>query len=366
MARPGVSYLDIAQTATKLVKQNIRPSIEEVRKVLGTGSNSTINRHLRVWREKQGNQLEAEQGLPDVLLIAVKGIYEAIEQQATQKIDSAKTEYTETINRLTQHRDQLILQNTQRLQQEAELENQLSEAQHREVTLQKQLNELTQGFDKKMGENSSLQDRLGDKENEITRLTQQLNHAQHNLDHYREATREQRENEKQRYDGELNKLEKQLHQQNALTTQAQEQVLNLTQQLESLKQHHQHGEKKLEKAIENCHQQEFMLQRQELNYKSLLECHEQMKTQHNALLDESTSDKDRLSALSIKFEKTLERVESLKVALRKAEDRINYLNDKNLFLTQEKTELASQLKLLGSLNLMNKGNIHASDIITTR
>ena len=37
MARPGVTYLDVAKTAIQLVEQKIYPSIEEIRKALGTG-----------------------------------------------------------------------------------------------------------------------------------------------------------------------------------------------------------------------------------------------------------------------------------------------------------------------------------------
>jgi hypothetical protein len=73
MARPGVTYLDIAKAATHLVEQGHYPSIEAVRHVLGTGSNGTISRYLKAWREKQGNRLEAEQGLPETLLVVVKG-----------------------------------------------------------------------------------------------------------------------------------------------------------------------------------------------------------------------------------------------------------------------------------------------------
>ena len=35
MPRPGVTYVDVAKAATQLAEQNIRPSIEAVRGVLG-------------------------------------------------------------------------------------------------------------------------------------------------------------------------------------------------------------------------------------------------------------------------------------------------------------------------------------------
>jgi len=60
MGRPGVTYLDIIKAATQLVEQGQYPSIEAVRHILSTGSNGTINRYLKAWRDKQGNRLEAE------------------------------------------------------------------------------------------------------------------------------------------------------------------------------------------------------------------------------------------------------------------------------------------------------------------
>lgn len=346
MSRPGVSYLDIANAAIKLVEKNIRPSIEEVRKELGTGSNSTINRHLRQWWEKQGRQMEAQQGLPDTLLIAVKGIYDAIQEEAVQKINAATAENTEMISRLTNQIAQLKTDNSKLAQHQSVLENQFNECQHRESTLQKKLSELSQDFDKKNIENTSQQDRIRDKENEIERLTQQLNHAHHNLDHYRDSMRQQREIETQQYDKALNKLEQELQQQRVIATEGQAQLVKLKQQHESLKQHNRHCEEKLEESLEKWHKQELALQRQEINHNNLLQQHAQLDVQHKALLEESKSDKNSSTVLKTKLEKANERIEELNIALIKYEDRVNMLNDKNIFLIQEKTELASQLKFI--------------------
>ena len=101
MARPGVTYLDVAKTAIQLVEQKIYPSIEEIRKALGTGSNSTINKYLREWRSKHGNQAELEQGLPESLLIAIRGIYDGIQEAATSKRNLIESESKHVIAELT-------------------------------------------------------------------------------------------------------------------------------------------------------------------------------------------------------------------------------------------------------------------------
>lgn len=51
MSRPGVDYETIKQTAVKLLSQGIAPSVQKIREELGTGSNTTIAEHLKVWRD---------------------------------------------------------------------------------------------------------------------------------------------------------------------------------------------------------------------------------------------------------------------------------------------------------------------------
>jgi hypothetical protein len=52
MARVGVDYETVKQTAVKLLSQGSAPSVQKIREVLGTGSNTTIAEHLKIWRDK--------------------------------------------------------------------------------------------------------------------------------------------------------------------------------------------------------------------------------------------------------------------------------------------------------------------------
>ena len=84
MARPGITYLDVARAAVQLKEQGLNPTVAEVRQILKTGSNSTINRHLRDWEEKQGDRIDAEKGIPAALLTVVRGLYDGLE--STKKL----------------------------------------------------------------------------------------------------------------------------------------------------------------------------------------------------------------------------------------------------------------------------------------
>lgn len=52
MSRPGVDYETVKHTAIKLLSQGIAPSVQKIREELGTGSNTTIADHLKVWRDE--------------------------------------------------------------------------------------------------------------------------------------------------------------------------------------------------------------------------------------------------------------------------------------------------------------------------
>jgi chromosome segregation ATPase len=268
MPRLGVTYSDVARTATKLVEQNIHPTIEEVRKLLCTGSNSTINRHLRQWRDTQGNAMEAEKGLPETLLIAVKGIYAAIQEEAAHKISAIETEAKEKLNQCDVQLNQLTHQHTILFQTNRALENKINAYQLHEIASQKMIDTLNQTIDKKISENQLLQERIDDKKSEIKRITDQLKHAQHNLDHYREAIKQERDAEKQRYELQISTLEQQVHQYQANLSTAQNKMAALIQKTESVENEKNKIEFNLQKIVEICHKDKLSLQRYEINYMS--------------------------------------------------------------------------------------------------
>ena len=351
MPRPGITYLDVAKTAIKLIEKNIHPSIEEIRKELKTGSNSTINKHLRLWREKQGNQIDAEKGLPESLLIAVKGIYEAMQAEATHKITMIETETKQKLNVLETQLDQLTCQHTILLQNNVALENKITEQQLNEIESQKIINTLNQNVDKKTAENELLQERLNDKKSEIERLTQQLKHAQHNLEHYRESIKHERDSEKQRYEAQINKLEQQAHQHQTRSVELQNKISALTQKASSLEADKNKVETELQQALKNNRDNELQIQRQEINYSHLTEKHDKLNSDYHLLNEQTKHNKNAMNDMKIKMTQLLERTAILEENLKKSEDKINLVNDKNIFLQQEKKELAYQLEKIHAAKL---------------
>lgn len=64
MARPGITFDQVAEAATVLTAEGVRATLDAVRERLGTGSMNTIQRHLKAWRENQPKQPPAPVELP--------------------------------------------------------------------------------------------------------------------------------------------------------------------------------------------------------------------------------------------------------------------------------------------------------------
>ena len=78
--------------------------------------------------------------------------------------------------------------------------------------------------------------------------------------------------------------------------------------------------------------------------KSLEEKHAVTIAQSKSMADEAKSSSDESNSLKMTLERTVGRLESTEIALKKAEDSVANLSHKNLFLVQETAELKAQLK----------------------
>lgn len=344
MARPGVTYIDVARAATQLTAQQIRPSIEAVRRILGTGSNSTINRHLREWIKTQGVQTELEQGLPDSLLVAIRGIYDSMREEATTQLTKMTAEKEATISDLKIGIAALEMKQARSKQEKISLQTIINQAKEECAALQRQREHSKKEYDKQAADNHLLMERLGDKQSEIKQLNQLLGHTQSNLDHYRETMHQERLSDRQSFEEKIATLEHQRQMQQALTAEAREEIAQLKQLLESLKSNQKAVEQARIEVLENSHRYERELQSSKLELTQLQQVYDRQLEAYGKLTVIAQADKITISELTIKTEKQNERIALQEAALRKAEDSLRDLADKHLFLTQEKTKVAFQLE----------------------
>ena len=216
MARPGVTYSEVANAAQQLVAAGKIPTIEGIRRILGTGSNSTLGDHLRAWKaqQEQTQQIATKEHLPAELIAVLKGLWERVMNQAEDKIQLIQQESQQELTALRQTTHTLQQDNAYWQQQHQQTKQKLDSYTHDKSTLEQLLanakieiaacTEKLAGFEQQQQEKQARID-------ELHRQNQQI---QANLEHYRNASLEQRLTDQQRYEQQLNQLEQTIQQLN--------------------------------------------------------------------------------------------------------------------------------------------------------
>lgn len=234
MARPGVTYSEVAHAAQQLVAARKVPTIEAIRRILGTGSNSTLGDHLRTWKTQQDEiqQIATKEHLPEELIAVLKGLWERVMNQSEDKIQLIQQESQAELISLKQTTQTLQQDNAYWQQQHRQAKQERDSYAHDKSTLEQLLSnskiemvaltEKLSGFEQQQQEKQARLD-------ELHRQNQQI---QANLEHYRNASLEQRLADQQRYEQQQQQLEQVIQQTNQELTQLRHEKL-------ALQQHHQ-------------------------------------------------------------------------------------------------------------------------------
>ena len=104
MPRQSVTFDMVASTADILNANGVVPEVKSIRNELGTGSYSTILKHLRIWRE---SQVRLSQTIEDTLN---PSITRAISNQISERIQKSNAEATLRIAQLQDELELVILE----------------------------------------------------------------------------------------------------------------------------------------------------------------------------------------------------------------------------------------------------------------
>jgi hypothetical protein len=104
MARYGVTYEKVASTAAELLASDITPTVDRVRSLLGTGSKSTIAKHLKRWRvqtelkEHAFNAFDPDQ-IPEELMVLVHDFWHRFYQSqlAEHRVRVSSADYAQEL-----------------------------------------------------------------------------------------------------------------------------------------------------------------------------------------------------------------------------------------------------------------------------
>lgn len=346
MARPGVTYQDIISAANELKGQGKSITIENIRTHLGTGSIGTINKYLRQWREVQAStgKIASKENLPEELISLVKGLWEGVLNQSTQRFEPIETNYQQEISELKAELEK-YKNNNQRWQK---LFNQW---QQEKIKLDNEKLTLEQALEFAHKENHSMQvkqdgflQQLQEKQARVDELHRLHQQAQENLEHYREAAREQRLLDQQQYENHKQQLLAENKMLNDSLMLQREKFLTIQQQFQLLEQ--------TTAALEKNH---AMTQATLDQVFSKLELTEKEKNEsENTAQHWQNQYKELQQSLQEKSHQLMEAQTESKLLLQQLSDSrqtVNALQDQNKLLghdkwilAQEKSHLEGQLK----------------------
>lgn len=219
MARPGVTYQDIAAAAQALKGQGTNITIENVRAILGTGSISTINTHLRKWKEAQDHthKISIKENLPEELVALIQGLWERVITQSAEQFAPLEEKLKQDITLLTQDLEKYKNNNMRWQKLFDQWQQEKTKLTKEKLTLEQALEFGHKEHTTLTAKNDTLLLQLQNKQDRIDELHRLHKQTQDNLEHYRESAREQRifdqqqhEQQKQQLQNEIKTLQEKL------------------------------------------------------------------------------------------------------------------------------------------------------------
>ncbi|MDH1728147.1 DNA-binding protein [Pseudomonas chengduensis] len=216
MARGGINKAVVQKARTAILARGEHPSIDAVRIELGnTGSKTTIHRYLKELESTEQSRAKAPPSFSEQLANLVAQLAEQMHEEAQAAV--------------AEEREQLALEKRgyeERIRQ-AEDRRRQSEAQCADLT--EHLQSLQQTFHQmqQQRQNAEIevvrlqqvehdqQARLLDREEQIRSLEEKHQHSRDALEHFRQASKDQREQDQRRHETQVQQLQveqRQLHQ----------------------------------------------------------------------------------------------------------------------------------------------------------
>jgi len=347
MGRLGVSYEEVAQAVQEVQGKGKSPTVDNVRLIIGSGSKSTIARHLRDWRNQQGIARGSDGAIPSELLAFVKGLWERLRDTVEQKAYDYQCESDEKVKQAQQQ----LAQTQQQYVILQEQHHQLEEKLHQQIKIMNELQStlvLEQQEKAKMAERAIAQEsHRQDQQSEIERLHQLLKHVQHNLEHYQASTQQLRQ--EQSLD-----MEKQRNDYEHRISQLQQQMTSMTTEKLSFQTQYDQANLALEK-LQLTH--ELLIQSSQevqTKYHLLVQKHAELTQQYQNQFHDYELKKQLIPELQAKISAYQDRIISLEKTLEKAENKIQILRDDVSFVSQEKSNFEGQITQLQKLISMKE------------
>jgi len=121
MARIGITYEQVSAAADAIIGEGSQPTIDAVRKRIGTGSPNTVHRHLTAWRAARPQATVAAPELPASLTTAIATEIERAAASARAEVESKLVQSQAEAAELADAGESLETERDELLEQVAEL-----------------------------------------------------------------------------------------------------------------------------------------------------------------------------------------------------------------------------------------------------
>lgn len=208
MARGGISKAVVQKARQALLARGVNPSIDAVRVELGnTGSKTTISRYLKELEPSSSAPATARERLGDTLSGLIQTLLDQLMEEGHEAISEAGAAFErqrlELESQITALKSELAIAQQQLGTQQAGIEMLNAELATTQSSLQAELNRNA-GLSQRC---SDLEVLLSEKDKHVQSLEEKHIQARGALEHYREAVKEQRDQDQRKHETLLHELQ---------------------------------------------------------------------------------------------------------------------------------------------------------------
>lgn len=228
MARSGIYKSEVIRARSTLLTQGIHPSIDAIRLELGnTGSKTTIHRYLKEIEEEDQLSRSGKVSVSDAILNMVDSLSVKLHEEANVRISDVTEQYKTTLNQ-----KQLELTAAQQAidslkETLVSTHSLLTEEKAARAEISKELSTETLERTRLHQQVIDLQDRLAEEAVLRQSLEEKHRHARESLEHFRGATKDQRDQEQRRHEQQVQQLQSELRQANQTLQIKQNEITQL-------------------------------------------------------------------------------------------------------------------------------------------
>nr|WP_229506339.1 DNA-binding protein [Massilia sp. BJB1822] len=221
---------DVRKARDSLIAQSVYPSVDAVRIALGnTGSKSTIHKYLKELEAEEGSQIQ-KASISDALQDLVERLAARLQEEADVRLTAAmedlalqKQEHAATLRRFEGE-----------LAEAHEASRKLEAGLRSEVTAHEQTRKVMQAetIARHTAEQqvTDLKERLAENETHRVSLEDKHAHARQALEHYRQTSKEQRDQELRRHEQQVQQLQADIRLYQQAAAAKQEELTKLNQE----------------------------------------------------------------------------------------------------------------------------------------